>query len=344
MADIDIFNIEPNVVTRDLSGKSFFIYGANKTGKTTIACKFPQSLLLGFEKGYGMIPGIRALPINKWSDAVKVQRQLLQDARDVLAGRKAEPTYKTIIIDTAEQAQILVEKYVCESNEVEAIKDIPYGQGWGMPSKIIDEYCQMLTKAGYALVVISHAKQQQYDNADGTSYMRIQPSIDPRVLKVFEDMVDIMAYADIVTAEDGTEQSYLITRGNKTLCAGSRYAYLDAKIPFNYEALSDAMARAVDQIAEHDGEQAVTSNAINLRAIERPQRTLAELQQAIRVYFDAFKSNGKGEDYKKIVTKQLGKDTTVSSCTEERKDLLEIILCDLEAIADENGIVVMPAA
>lgn len=29
---IDIFNIKPNVVTRDLSGKSFFIYGERKSG------------------------------------------------------------------------------------------------------------------------------------------------------------------------------------------------------------------------------------------------------------------------------------------------------------------------
>lgn len=26
---IDIFNLKPNVVTRDLSGKSFFIYGGH---------------------------------------------------------------------------------------------------------------------------------------------------------------------------------------------------------------------------------------------------------------------------------------------------------------------------
>lgn len=32
MADIDIFNIKPNVVTRDLSGKSFLFYGERKSG------------------------------------------------------------------------------------------------------------------------------------------------------------------------------------------------------------------------------------------------------------------------------------------------------------------------
>ena len=32
MADIDIFNVKPNVVTRDLSGKSFLFYGERKSG------------------------------------------------------------------------------------------------------------------------------------------------------------------------------------------------------------------------------------------------------------------------------------------------------------------------
>ena len=32
MAMIDIFNIQPTVVTRDLSGKSFLIYGERKSG------------------------------------------------------------------------------------------------------------------------------------------------------------------------------------------------------------------------------------------------------------------------------------------------------------------------
>lgn len=30
---INIFDIQPNVVTRDLSGKSFFIYGERKSGR-----------------------------------------------------------------------------------------------------------------------------------------------------------------------------------------------------------------------------------------------------------------------------------------------------------------------
>lgn len=61
---IDICALQPNVVNRNLLGYSFLFYGDPKTGKTTIASKFPKALLLAFEKGYMAIPGIMAQPIN----------------------------------------------------------------------------------------------------------------------------------------------------------------------------------------------------------------------------------------------------------------------------------------
>lgn len=43
---MSIFDVKPNVVTRDLSGKSFLFYGERKSRKTTNACKFPKHILL----------------------------------------------------------------------------------------------------------------------------------------------------------------------------------------------------------------------------------------------------------------------------------------------------------
>lgn len=93
---IDIFSIQPSVVTRDLSGKSFLIYGERKSGKTTTACKFPKPILLAFEKGYNMLSGVIAQPINKWTEALDVKRQLLREEAEVVAGKKAETTFKTV--------------------------------------------------------------------------------------------------------------------------------------------------------------------------------------------------------------------------------------------------------
>ena len=73
---IDLLSITPHQVSRDLRGYSVFLYGDPKSGKTTIATKFPRHLLLAFEKGYNAIPGAMAQPINTWSEFRKVLRQL----------------------------------------------------------------------------------------------------------------------------------------------------------------------------------------------------------------------------------------------------------------------------
>lgn len=65
----------------------------NVLGKTTIATKFPDHLLLAFEKGYNAIPGAMAQPINSWSEFRKVLRQLKDE--------EIQKKFSTIIIDTA---------------------------------------------------------------------------------------------------------------------------------------------------------------------------------------------------------------------------------------------------
>lgn len=91
-----------------------------KSGKTTIATKFPNHLLLGFEKGWNAIPGAMAQPINSWSEFKKALRQLKDE--------KVRARFETIIIDTVDIAYDYCEKYICSNNGVDTIGDIPYGK------------------------------------------------------------------------------------------------------------------------------------------------------------------------------------------------------------------------
>ena len=127
MADIDIFNIQPHQVSRNLRGYSIFFYGEPKSGKTTTAAKFEKNLLLAFEKGYNAIPGVLAQPINSWAEFKKVLRQL-KDA-------KAKEKFYTITIDTTDIAYDYCTKYICDNAlrsdggyGVDSISDIPYGK------------------------------------------------------------------------------------------------------------------------------------------------------------------------------------------------------------------------
>lgn len=48
---IDLLNLKPNKVSRDLSGYFTYIYGPGGSGKTTLASKAPKPLLIAFERG-----------------------------------------------------------------------------------------------------------------------------------------------------------------------------------------------------------------------------------------------------------------------------------------------------
>lgn len=63
---INLLDLKPRAVSRDLSGYITFIYGPAKSGKTTFGSKMPGALLLAFERGYNAIPGIIAQDITTW--------------------------------------------------------------------------------------------------------------------------------------------------------------------------------------------------------------------------------------------------------------------------------------
>ena len=60
---IDLQQLKPHKISRDLSGYITYIYGAPKIGKTTLGAQMPKPLLLAFERGYNAIEGIIAQDI-----------------------------------------------------------------------------------------------------------------------------------------------------------------------------------------------------------------------------------------------------------------------------------------
>lgn len=55
---INLMNLEPHKISRDLSGYITYIYGAPKIGKTTLGSQMPKPLILAFERGYNALAGV----------------------------------------------------------------------------------------------------------------------------------------------------------------------------------------------------------------------------------------------------------------------------------------------
>ena len=117
---IDLLALEPHKVSRDLSGYITYIYGKGGIGKTTLATRAPQALLLATEKGYNALPGIIPQDVTSWSEMKAVLRDLKKPA--------VKERFKTVVVDTVDLAATMCEKYICSQNDVEKIGEIPYGR------------------------------------------------------------------------------------------------------------------------------------------------------------------------------------------------------------------------
>ena len=334
---IDIFNIKPNVVTRDLSGKSFLIYGERKSGKTTNACKFPKPILLGFEKGYGFLDGIIAQPINSWKEALEVKKQLLKDAESAEKENR-DTIFKSVIVDTIDIAYDLCEKYIVDKEGVDYLDETEKMRGYRALSREYDKFFQEIVKAGYTLICISHATTKQIKE-NGEKYDKTIPTVPDRGFLVVSRLVDVCAYASYESDEQGNIHSMLTLRGNKHLEAGSRSPYMSEKIPFTYEALRDDMAHAIDMQKEHGA--TVVNEEVNLfkdNEDKSEKVDFDDLVTEIGKHAKALYAAEKTNDYKKIVAEYLGKGKNVKDCDESQTDMLLLILDDLKDYCAENEI------
>ncbi len=335
---IDIFGLQPNVVNRNLLGYSFLFYGDPKTGKTTIASKFPKALLLAFEKGYMAIPGIIAQPINNWSEFKKVLKQLKED--------KAKEMFETIIIDTGDIAYDYDVKYICDNAKrpdggygVDSIGDIAYGKGYALAEKEFDESLRSIVQMGYGLVIISHAVDKSITDADGTEYSRIMPTMDKRAVKIVSRMTDVIGYARPITQEDGSVSTKLFMRGNTRFMAGSRFKYTPDVIDFNYDSLVNAIGDAIDKQATENGAE-LFSNGATKNVFEDTTKELNfdELMTEVNSIIGNLMKQNDEQTFNtqwqpkltEIIEKYLGKGNKVSNCNRTQVEAISLIVEDLK--------------
>lgn len=344
MAGIDLLNLAPHQVSRDLRGYSVLFYGEPKSGKTTIATKFPRHLLLAFEKGYNAIPGAMAQPINTWAEFRKVLRQLKDE--------KVKEKFETIIIDTADIAYDLCEKYICANAKrsdggvgVDAIGDIPFGKGYTLVGKEFDECLRNIVQMGYGLVLISHAVDKTFKDEQGQEYNQIVPTLGSKPRNIVSRMADIIGYSRAIEI-DGQTTTKLFMRGTPRYVAGSRFKYTPDYIDFTYQALVDAIGDAIDKQMEEDGTEYFTEERNNLYADTSVTLDFDELVGSFNSMIEVI-SESAGEEKMgtywgprivQITDKYLGKGNTVNKCSRDQVEAIDLITSELRELMQAEGI------
>ena len=339
MASIDIFNVQPHQVSRDMRGYSVFLYGGWKTGKTTTAVKFPKHFLLAFEKGYAAIPGAMAQPINSWSEFRQVLRQLKDD--------KAKEMFETIIIDTADIAYDYCSKYICANNDADTVSDIPFGKGYGLVEKEFDECLRQIVQMGYGLVVISHESDKTFTDEGGKQFNKIVPTLDKRANNVLARMCDIIGYTRSVTDTDGNEKVVMFMRGTSRYEAGSRFKYTPDYIDLSYSNLVKAIGDALDKQMEEEGTDLFTDKRENVHIDTTSNLDFDDLMKEfgniianIPGSSDATGETEEGVKFRdywqpritQVIERYLGKGKKVKDATRDQVEAIDLIVADLKEL------------
>lgn len=323
---ISIFEVQENKVSSDLGSYAIYLYGPPKSGKTTFAAQMPKPLILAAEIGYKAIPGVRAIDISTWADIKKVVREL-KDPR-------ARDMFQTIVFDTLDLTGGMCEKYVCQQNGVDALKEIAWGAGWSLMKKEFENVVNDIRRLGYSVVFVSHSKDKTFKPKDGEEYNQITQTCSSSLNDIAKNASDIIGYIDMTN--DGERKLVLRSLDNK-VDAGCRFKEIAPVIDFSYEALTAAVEKAIEDEAKATGNKYLTEEKTVLNT--QVEFNFDELMKTFQATATKLMNDDPAYYQPKIVaitTKTLGRGKKVAELNETQAELLSIIVDELLALASEK--------
>lgn len=312
---INLLQIEPHKVSTDLSGYITYIYGAPKTGKTTLAVQMPGAILLAFEKGYNVLPGVMAQDITSWGEMKQVYRELKKPA--------VKEKFQSIIVDTIDIAAEMCQKYICDQNGITTLGELGFGKGWTFFKNEFSQVFRGLTQLGYAVVFIGHDKEVLDDNGNRT----IRPALTNSTRTIISGMADIIGYAH--QSKDYAQSVLTIRCADDSIECGARFKYIKSEFPMSYDNLVQELKAAIEkEAAEHDN-QFITSEKQKVK--EEEAYDFDTLMKEFRGLCEALMDEDEGNAAKITATVEhyLGKGKKASEITPYQAEFLSLINEDL---------------
>ena len=319
---INLLNLTPNKVSRDLSGYITYIYGPGGAGKTTFGVQAPGALLLAFERGYNALPGVFAQDITTWGQMKEVLRELKKP--------EVKATFKTIIVDTVDIASVICEKYICSQLGIENIGDGGWStNGWAKVKREWEQTFRAITMEGYAVVFISHSKDKTFKPKNAAEYNQIVPSCSTAYNEIIKNMADIMGYIDV----NGNERKLVLRSPDGSIDCKCRFKYITPVIDFSYQSLVNALNDAIDKEATETGNKFITNDRVAVAApVEYDYEAL--MTEFSTIAGDLMNKNQTkfGPLITQVIDKYLGRGKKISDTTPDQAEFVYLILQEVKTL------------
>lgn len=219
------------------------VYGPHGVGKSTFATAMPNPIFLPTERGLDQIT-VSKMP----------QREHYGDfLADVDAIENEPNQIKSVVIDTADGLEELINEEVCRRNGVRSIGEIGYGKG---QIYVRDEWVKLLKKLVKMsekrhVMILCHSRlKTSPDPTVATPYDTHELRLARQSSEVIMQAVDLVLFAHFITTVTKQTQSAqkgrgivtgdreLITQPSTGVTAKNRYN-LSNPLPLSWKALGD---------------------------------------------------------------------------------------------------------
>lgn len=205
------------------------IYGPESIGKTTLASKFPQALIIDVENGSNSL-NVRRIRCDKsWEELLATVREVI-DTPNIC---------KTIVIDTADWAEYLCSKYICDKYKKANIDEFGYGKGYTYLTEEFKRLLDLLDDAidkGLNVVVTAHAKPRKFELPEEMgAFDRYELKTSKNTSPIIKEWCDCLLFCNFKTYVVVDDKNKKKAQGSKRMIYTSHSAVYDAKNRFNLD-------------------------------------------------------------------------------------------------------------
>ena len=182
-------------ITRGIIPKAqkVVLYGPEGIGKSTFAAAFPGVVFIDTEGSTSGMDVARLPDPQSWP-------QLLEEVRYI---RDNPQNAGTLALDTADWAEKLAVRYLCDKSQKHGIEDWGYGKGYTYLSETFGELLHLLQEVvdrGVHVIVTAHAKISKFEQPDEMgAYDRWELKLTKLVAPMVKEWADMVLFANYKT-------------------------------------------------------------------------------------------------------------------------------------------------
>ena len=243
------------------------IYGPEGIGKTTFASQFPDPVFIDTEGSTYHMDVKRTEKPQSWQQLMDQVKQIAQ----------TPGICKTLVLDTADWAEMICTEMVCNKYQKKGIEDFGYGKGYVFLQEEFGRLLNALTEvinAGMNVVMTAHAKMRKFEQPDEMGAydrweMKLSKQVAPMV-KEWADMVLFANYKTYVVAADDKGKKHK-AQGGKRVIFTAHHPCWDAKnrhnlpeeLPLDYASIARCIPGS--DVAVKPGREAPPADPADMR-------------------------------------------------------------------------------